>query len=64
MSKYHVWVNCINFHRIVVEASSKEEAESLAIHHFQCDVAGQGEADKTETRIATESDLEESEDYS
>lgn len=64
MGKYHVWVNCIQFKRIVVEANSPEEAEKKAVGHFQCDTAGEGDIDHGETRIADEEDLETAEDYS
>lgn len=63
MSQYHVWVNCVSFKRIVVEANSKKEAETKAIHHFGCD-STEGEADSDETRLATTDDINESEDYS
>jgi hypothetical protein len=63
MSRYHVWVNCVSFERIVVEADSKAEAETKAIQHFNCN-STEGEPDHGETRIATEDDIALSEDYS
>ena len=64
MGMYHVWVNCIQFQRIVVEADSPEEAENAAVGYFGCQASGEGEVDHGETRIATEDDIAMSEDYS
>lgn len=64
MSKYHVWINCSGFMRLVVEANSKAEAESEAARHYQCNEASAGDVDEGETRIATEEDLQIAEDYS
>ena len=64
MSKYHVWVNCAGFKRLVVEANNPEEAEKLATNHFQCDDGSPGDIDHGETRIATEEDVQTAEDWS
>lgn len=63
MSKYHVWVNCSGYQRLVVEAGTPEEAENVASGHFQCNESGPGDIDRAETRIATEDDLAVAEDW-
>lgn len=63
MSKYHVFVNCSSFRRIIVEAESPQEAEDKARNSFTCPDYGT-ELDQNETRIATPDDYQYSEDKS
>lgn len=52
---YHVFVNCVNFHRYAVEATSREEANYKAERAFQCD-GTEGEAVDKETHLLTSED--------
>lgn len=63
MSKYHVFINCTSFKRIIVEAGSVKEAEDKARNLFNCPDSG-NEVNQNETRIATPDDYQWSEDES